>query len=125
MTTETTRRAGSVNAWLRAEGIAALVAGVAIYRWAGGEWLWLLPLLLVPDLSMIGYLAGTAIGAAGYNLVHNWATALALLGLGLVSGIVGLEIAGAVLVAHVGMDRVAGYGLKYPTAFRDTHLQVA
>jgi hypothetical protein len=32
-------------------------------------------------------------------------------------------IAGAVLVAHVGMDRAVGYGLKYPTHFKDTHLQ--
>lgn len=25
--------------------------------------------------------------------------------------------------AHVGMDRMLGYGLKYPSAFKDTHLQ--
>ncbi len=38
------------------------------------------------------------------------------------SGVAPLVLAGAVLVGHVGMDRLAGYGLKYPTAFRDTHL---
>jgi hypothetical protein len=27
-----------------------------------------------------------------------------------------------VLLAHVGMDRALGYGLKLPTDFRDTHL---
>ena len=26
-------------------------------------------------------------------------------------------------LAHIGMDRLLGYGLKYPTAFKDTHLQ--
>jgi len=26
-------------------------------------------------------------------------------------------------IAHIGIDRVLGYGLKYPTAFKDTHLQ--
>jgi hypothetical protein len=25
-------------------------------------------------------------------------------------------------IGHIGFDRVLGYGLKYPTAFRDTHL---
>jgi hypothetical protein len=25
-------------------------------------------------------------------------------------------------VAHIGFDRLLGYGLKYPTAFKDTHL---
>jgi hypothetical protein len=27
-------------------------------------------------------------------------------------------------LAHVGMDRAVGYGLKYPTAFGRTHLGV-
>jgi len=26
-------------------------------------------------------------------------------------------------LAHIGIDRALGYGLKYPTFFRDTHLQ--
>ncbi len=31
-------------------------------------------------------------------------------------------LAGAILVAHVGMDRAVGYGLKLPGSFHDTHL---
>jgi hypothetical protein len=71
---------------------------------------------------MAGYLAGPRVGAFTYNLAHNWGSALAVLGLGLATGVVPLVAAGAILVAHTGMDRVAGYGLKYPTAFADTHL---
>jgi hypothetical protein len=26
-------------------------------------------------------------------------------------------------LAHIGLDRTLGYGLKYPTFFEDTHLQ--
>ena len=26
-------------------------------------------------------------------------------------------------LAHIGADRLLGYGLKYPTAFTDTHLE--
>jgi Domain of unknown function (DUF4260) len=26
-------------------------------------------------------------------------------------------------ITHIGVDRAIGYGLKYPTGFKDTHLQ--
>jgi len=113
---------GGPRAWLRLEGIAGLAAGVAIYLSTGGSLLWLLPLLLAVDVSAAGYLAGPRLGAVTYNLAHNWATGLVVLGAGWALGASPVVLAGAVLVAHVGMDRVAGYGLKYPTAFGDTHL---
>jgi hypothetical protein len=31
-------------------------------------------------------------------------------------------VAATIWVAHIGFDRMLGYGLKYPTAFSDTHL---
>jgi Domain of unknown function (DUF4260) len=108
---------------LRLEGLAAFVAGVALFGSVGGEWLWLVPLLLVPDVSIAGYLVGPRIGATLYNVVHNWALALAVIGVGVVVAAPALELAGATLVAHVGMDRLVGYGLKYPDQFKITHLQ--
>ena len=108
--------------WLRLEGLAALVAGVAGYRAAGGDWLWLVPALLAVDLSMAGYLLGTHPGAIAYNIAHNWFTALIVLGLGLVTAVPLLQLAGWILIAHVGGDRLAGYGLKYAPSFGDTHL---
>ncbi len=65
---------------------------------------------------------GTHLGAITYNLAHNWATAGLILGVGLLFQIPALILAGVLLVAHTGMDRALGYGLKYPTAFQDTHL---
>jgi hypothetical protein len=114
--------AATVRGWLRLEGAAAFVAGLALYGWLGGSWLVVLPLLLVPDLSAVGYLRGPRLGALTYNVAHNWALGLAVLGLGLVTDLAPIAIAGAVLVAHVGMDRTAGYGLKFSTSFQDTHL---
>jgi hypothetical protein len=117
-------RAGvDVRLWLHAEGAAALVAGLAIYLQAGGNPWFFVPFLLVPDVAMIGYAAGPRIGAITYNAIHNWAVGLAVLGAAAVSGSPALWIVGAILVAHVGMDRTLGYGLKYPTGFRSTHLQ--
>jgi hypothetical protein len=115
----------TVRFWLHLEGAAALLAGAALYRSFGGDWLWLVPLLLVPDVSIAGYALGPATGAFIYNVVHNWAVALVLVALGLWLASLPLEIAGAVLVAHVGMDRLFGFGLKHVTAFKDTHLQRA
>src|SRR5206468_1425847 len=63
----------TVRFWLHVEGAAALVAGAVLYHALGGEWLWLIPLLLVPDLSIAAYVAGPAIGSFVYNVVHNWA----------------------------------------------------
>ena len=114
--------ATTVRGWLRLEGVAAFVAGLAMYGWLGGPWLIVLPLLLVPDLSAIGYLRDPRLGAFTYNVVHNWALGLAVLGVGRATDSAPIAIAGAVLIAHVGMDRALGYGLKLPTSFQDTHL---
>ena len=81
-----------------------------------------MPLLLVVDVSMAGYLTGPRLGAFAYNLVHNWAIGVVTLAVAWWLGSPALALAGAILVAHTGMDRALGYGLKHPTAFADTHL---
>ena len=111
-----------VRWWLRLEGVAGLVLGWVVWQAQGGELLWFVPLLLVPDAGMLGYLRGNHAGAITYNLVHNWFVGGIVLGLGWWLGVVPLTMAGAILVAHTGIDRVFGYGLKYPTSFKDTHL---
>ena len=113
---------GLPRVWLRLEGLTGLAAGVAIYLAGGGSLLWILPLFLAVDISMVGYLGGPRLGAVLYDLAHNWAIGLAVLGASVVLASTPLLLAGAILVAHVGLDRLAGYGLKYPTAFADTHL---
>ena len=112
----------STRTWLRLEGVAAFIAGLAVFGFAGGPWPLAIPLLLIPDVSMIGYVRGPRLGALTYNLVHNWAIGLAVLGIGAWAGNAGVILAGAILVAHVGMDRAMGYGLKLPTSFQETHL---
>ncbi len=113
---------GTVRLLLRIEGAAIFVFAVALYLVHGGSpWL-LVPLLLAVDVSMIGYLSGPGLGAVTYNVFHHWLPGFAVLGLGLFDGNDAIVVAGAVLVGHVGMDRMAGYGLKYPTSFADTHL---
>jgi hypothetical protein len=107
---------------LRAESVAFFLAGIGLFLLHGGHPLLLLPLLLVPDISMAGYLGGPRLGALTYNAVHNWVLAVAVLGAGLWFELPLVTLAGAILLAHVGMDRALGYGLKLPSGFRDTHL---
>ncbi len=113
---------GQVRWWLRLEGLAAFGAGLVLFWLSGGNWLFFVPLLLLPDVSMLGYLAGPRTGAATYNLVHNWALGFGALLVGMWLDSPAILLLAGVLIAHVGMDRTLGYGLKLPTAFGDTHL---
>lgn len=110
------------GAMLRVEGAALFLASVALYGVNGGGWLLFIVLLLAPDLSMLGYLAGVRAGAAVYNVFHAYPlpALLALYGVFSGGGIV-LSLA-LIWLAHIGVDRMVGYGLKYPTDFKDTHL---
>jgi hypothetical protein len=107
---------------LHLEGLAVLVGALALYFDAGYGWLLLVVLLLAPDLSMVGYLGGPRAGALIYNLAHTYAGPIAL---GLVGVLGDVELAtqlALIWLAHIGLDRMLGYGLKYPTGFKDTHL---
>ena len=112
----------SVRAILRLEGAAALAAAVALYAHAGFSWPLFALFILAPDLAMLAYLIGPRAGAAAYNLAHTYALSvpLALAGYWLASPIA-LAL-GLIWTAHIGMDRMLGYGLKYASGFADTHL---
>jgi hypothetical protein len=115
---------GSLPAiFLRLEALAVLVAAVALY-FDGDYAAWaFIAFLLAPDLSFAAYLAGARVGAIVYNLAHTYVWPVALATGCLLSGEGGLPVQIALIwAAHIGIDRVLGYGLKYPTAFKDTHL---
>ncbi|HET9913791.1 MAG TPA: DUF4260 domain-containing protein [Anaerolineales bacterium] len=87
-------------------------------------WGWYALLFLTPDLSMLGYLANPRLGAWTYNLVHHKGVAVALYALGYLLFLPWLMFAGTILLGHSSLDRVFGYGFKYPDAFQNTHLGV-
>ncbi len=111
-----------MNLLLRLEGFCYAVAALLIYWQQGFSW-WLFALLiLVPDISMLGYLAGPRVGAICYNIAHATPLAWALLTFAyFTNNITALSIA-LIWFGHIGIDRVLGYGLKYATGFKDTHL---
>jgi hypothetical protein len=107
---------------LQIEGGAFLLAACVFYQHLHGSWLCFALLFLVPDISMFGYLAGKRIGAMAYNFAHTYTVPIfLLLALWFLGQTAYLWLA-VIWAAHIGFDRLLGYGLKYETAFKDTHL---
>ena len=111
-----------VLSFLRLEGLAIALGGLWLYAHLGLSWMLFAALILVPDLFMLGYVAGPRIGALCYNIGHTYVAALALGGAGVASGHPGLQAAGLIWAIHIAADRAIGYGLKYGTHFKHTHL---
>jgi hypothetical protein len=107
---------------LRLEGAAALSASLVLYFHLDFGWLLLVVLAFAPDVSFAGWLAGPRVGAATYNVAHTYVLPLVLGTIGAVGGYETAQQIALIWIAHIGMDRLLGYGLKYPTAFKDTHL---
>ena len=106
----------------RVEGLALLVLAVVLFAWSDSTWWWFGLLLLAPDLSMVGYLKDARVGAAIYNIGHWLLWPASLLALGIATSRSSLVAAGSIWLAHIGMDRALGYGLKLEDAFTHTHL---
>jgi hypothetical protein len=111
-----------MKSMLKLEELAEMLLAVVVFAHQPYAW-WVLPAtFLLPDLSMLGYLAGPRVGAISYNLAHHKALAIAVGVAGWVLGLPVLTLAGTILLFHSAFDRLLGYGLKYTTGFQDTHL---
>jgi hypothetical protein len=113
-----------VTTFLRLEGLVIFSLAIAAFNMLGGNW-WIFALLiLAPDLSMLAWFAGPKTGARIYNLVHTYTLPAALGAVAFALGAMWLVPIALIWVAHIGLDRAIGYGLKYPESFRHTHLGV-
>ncbi|MCX2805475.1 DUF4260 family protein [Microbulbifer thermotolerans] len=57
-----------------------------------------------------------------YNCAHSLVGAILILGLGFFNEVQLLQLLGLIWLAHIGFDRLLGYGLKYQRGFGYTHL---
>ena len=113
---------GGLRTLLRLEGLTLFIGMTVLYAvWDGSWWVYGI-LFLAPDISFAGYLAGPRAGAIIYNAAHSYMAPVALMtaGFALSSPLV-LSIA-MIWLAHIGIDRALGYGLKYSKGFGFTHL---
>jgi Domain of unknown function (DUF4260) len=113
---------GGVKTLLRIEGLCVLAATLLLYDKFGQGWGTFALFFLVPDLSFAGYLAGPVVGAAAYNTAHSYVGAVITLTAGVLLAHPIVIAAGLIWCAHIGFDRMLGYGLKYSQGFGFTHL---
>ncbi len=123
---------GGLKYVLRAEGFALFLTAVLVYQLLDGNWWMFAALILVPDISFLGYLLSPKIGAIGYNAMHSTISPLLLAGVGwwidqdatmhILRDLCGFTA--LIWLAHIGFDRAVGYGLKYASGFKNTHLGV-
>lgn len=107
---------------IKLEELGQFLLSIMLFNQLDYAW-WIFPLcILLPDLSMIGYLVNTKIGAWLYNFFHHKLLAILILALGYWADNSILILSGAILFGHSSMDRIFGYGLKFNDNFKKTHL---
>lgn len=113
---------GGARTLLRLEGLTLFAGMTLLYGLWGGPWWLYAVLFLAPDLSFLAYLGGPKVGAWVYNAAHTTIVPMAMLaiGFGFAPPLV-LSLA-LIWLAHIGIDRALGYGLKYGHGFGFTHL---
>ncbi|MGN6647548.1 MAG: DUF4260 domain-containing protein [Cytophaga sp.] len=111
-----------MNVLLKLEEAALFILCLFLFSLLPFAWWWFPALLLVPDIAMLGYLINPKIGAYTYNLFHHRLPAATVACCGLYTGDVYWQLAAIILFAHISMDRLMGYGLKYEDSFHHTHL---
>ena len=107
---------------LKLEEIFMFALSIFLFTKLDFAWWWYPVLIFTPDLSMIGYAFSPQIGAATYNFIHHKAIGISVFVIGMILVNQPLQLAGLILFGHSSMDRILGYGLKYPDSFQHTHL---
>lgn len=103
------------------EGLAIGAGSIMAYFLMHESGRLLAMLILAPDLGMLGYLIKPKLGSLTYNLLHTYLWPIILGFLGVTMGYPTVPVA-LIWAAHIGFDRALGFGLKYPTNFKDTDI---
>lgn len=105
----------------RGEGALIFLGATGLFAALGESWWWYILLFFIFDVSFVGYLVNTRFGAIAYNFIHSLILPLLLLALSLLSqDLFFLASFSLIWLAHIGFDRMLGYGLKYPDNFHHT-----
>src|SRR5215470_4278964 len=113
---------GTPRVLLRIEGACIFAIAIVLYSRLGETWWLFAVLFLAPDLSFLAYLAGARVGAIAYNTVHTLVAPILLALAGLFVPYEPAMAVSLIWLAHCGIDRALGYGLKYEAGFGFTHL---
>lgn len=111
----------TVNLLLRLEGLIVFICCLFFYNYLNGNWILFVVLLFTPDISTLGYLINKKTGTILYNCFHTYVLPLILLIISILIASHIMIMIGLIWTAHIGMDRIFGYGLKYEESFHSTH----
>ncbi len=114
-----------MQAFLRLEGLAAAALSAVFFARTGASWWLFAALWLAPDLSLLAYLGGPKLGASIYNAIHSYVTPATLAVTALLLQSPALLPYALIWMNHIAIDRLLGFGLKYPEGFKFTHLSKA
>ncbi len=109
---------------LKYEELGLFILGIYLFSQSDYAWWWFIVLILTPDIGMLGYAVNNRTGALIYNLFHHRGIAVLVYLSGIYFVQDPLALAGVILFSHASMDRIFGYGLKYPASFSQTHLGI-
>ena len=107
---------------LRLEELSMFIGCIYLLAVYQSPWWVYLILIFGPDISMLGYIINSVVGAISYNIFHHKGVGVAIFATGFFLQNEIIQIFGLILFGHSSMDRLFGYGLKYFTGFKDTHL---
>ena len=107
---------------IKLEEIGMFLFGIYLFSLLNYAWWWFFVLILAPDIAMIGYLFGNKMGSISYNVFHHKGIAILIYLMGIYVQNSLLQLIGIILFSHASLDRMLGYGLKYKTGFKFTHL---
>ncbi len=109
---------------LKTEELLMFLLGIYLFFLTKFPWWWFPTLIFLPDISMIGYIFNSKIGALLYNIFHHKGVAIILYLSGIYLKLDWIELTGIILFSHASMDRFLGYGLKCNKGFSYTHLGI-
>lgn len=107
---------------LKLEELGQFLLSIILFNQLEYSWWVFFVCILLPDVSMVGYLFNSRAGAWFYNFFHHKLVAIVVWGLGFGLHHSLLCLAGVILFGHSSMDRAFGYGLKFNDSFHHTHL---
>lgn len=113
---------GRPRLFLQLDGLILFVGSLILFGRTHQHWWWVPLLLFAPDIFMVGYARSTKVGALIYNIGHSYLLPAITTFYGWRSNHLLTLGIGLIWLSHIGMDRVAGYGLKYDDNFQHTHL---
>lgn len=93
-----------------------------VYLSQGFSFIWFVALWILPDVGMIGFAINKSFGTLTYNLLHTYIGPLIAFFLYVLEPNQILLQLALIWTSHISLDRFIGYGLKYKSHFKHTHI---